>query len=42
MYLMFVGISFVDLTLAFWEELKECVKNAGSDDCDEDVENWGD
>ena len=24
-YLMFVGISFIDLTLAFWEELKDYV-----------------
>ena len=38
---MFVGISFIDLTLAFWEELKEYVKNYGGEDMEdqEGVEN---
>ena len=38
LYLVFVGISFIDLTLAFWEELKDCVQNDGGDNCGEDVE----
>ena len=38
LYLVFVGISFIDLTLAFWEELKDYVQNDGGDDCGEDVE----
>ena len=33
LYLVFVGISFIDLTLAFWEELEDYVKN----DCGEDI-----
>ena len=36
-YLVFVGISFIDLTLAFWEELEDYVKNDGGDDCGEDI-----
>ena len=34
---MFVGISFIDLTLAFWEELEDYVKNDGGDDCGEEI-----
>ena len=41
-YLMFIGISFIDLTLAFWEELKDCVQNDGGDDCGEDMEDQED
>ena len=36
-YLVFVGISFIDLTLAFWEELKDYVKNDCGDDCGEGI-----
>ena len=36
-YLMFVGISFIDLTLAFWEELEDYVQNDCGDDCGEDI-----
>ena len=37
LYLVFVGISFIDLTLAFWEELEDYVKNDGGDDCGEEI-----